>query len=272
MMRMRKTTQILVLIVTVIFLSACGGGEQDQNGNNGIESPVVEEPTPELEPVEAPDTLTISSDLQLDPALIPLDDEDSLSVSYYVYEGLVRKMDDGSIVPGIARSWEPAEDGLSFEFRLRSDAVFSDGTPIDADIITENFNRWFDPEHPLHGPDNDVYEAWLEYFKGFRNEVDANDKPLSLFDGIEKVDNLTVLIHIYKPMPDFLEIISLPYFSILNPETLEAEGENYGTSADSVVGSGPYVIEDWSGEALTLSPSESYWGPQPQDDIVFTFE
>jgi peptide/nickel transport system substrate-binding protein len=181
-------------------------------------------------------------------------------------------MDDGSIVPGIARSWEPAEDGLSFEFRLRSDAVFSDGTPIDADIITENFNRWFDPEHPLHGPDNDVYEAWLEYFKGFRNEVDANDKPLSLFDGIEKVDNLTVLIHIYKPMPDFLEIISLPYFSILNPETLEAEGENYGTSADSVVGSGPYVIEDWSGEALTLNPSESYWGPQPQDDIVFTLE
>lgn len=281
MKKRNKVLYMISLILILVLLTACdnGGNETDGNdntantsGNNDNDAPLATEaPDPVVIDEPTGDELTLSGEISLDPALLALDDDDSLLISFYIYEGLVRKLSDGSIVPGIAREWEVAEDGLTIEFRLRSDAVFSDGTQISADIVLENFNRWFDPEHPLHGDDNSVYLAWIEYFVDFRYEVDDEDNPKSLFDGIEKVDTLTVLLHVNEPMTeeDFLEILSLPHFSILNPAEL---GEGYGISADTVIGSGPYVFSDWADDSLTLSPSGSYWGVQPENDLVFTLE
>ena len=39
---------------------------------------------------------------------------------------------DGSLVPGIATSWEANEDGTQWTFHLRSDVEFHDGTPFTA--------------------------------------------------------------------------------------------------------------------------------------------
>lgn len=274
----KKILFLMSIILVLVLLTACGndGGETNGNDNtsgNNDGPPATQAPEPTDVVIDEPtgDDLTLSGQIFLDPAFLTLDDEDSLLISFYIYEGLVRKLSDGSIVPGIAREWEVAEDGLSMKFSLRSNAVFSDGTQISADIVLENFNRWFDPEHDLHGDNNSFYLAWIEYFIDFRNEVDDEGNPLSLFDGIEKVDTLTVLLHVNEPMTedDFLEILSSPHFSILNPAAL---GERYSISADLVVGSGPYVISDWSAGSLTLSPSDSYWGVQPENDLVFTLE
>ncbi len=279
MKKRKKILYMMSLILILVLLTACGNGGNETNGNdntsgnNDSPPPATEAPDPTDVVIDDPsgDELTLSGDISLDPALLALDDEDSLLISFYVYEGLVRKLSDGSVVPGIAREWEVAEDGLSMEFSLRSDAVFSDGTQISADLVLENFNRWFDPEHDLHGGDNSVYLAWIENFKDFRNVVDDEGKPLSLFDGIEKVDTLTVLLHVNVPMTedDFLAILSSPHFSILNPAAL---GADYGMSADTVVGSGLYIVSDWSADSLTLSPNGSYWGTKPGNDLVFTFE
>ena len=276
----RKLILISVLMFVLILLSACSSGGQNDDGSNNtaINEPAANEPaqTNEEEPTDEPyvapepEMDTVSSDIYLDPALVALDDTDSLMVSAYVYEGLVNMDADGNIFPGIAASWEVSDDGLSYEFKLRTDAVFSDGNQISTDLILENFNRWFDPEHPQHGSDNDVYQAWFEYFKGFRDEVDADDNPISLFDGIEKVDDLRFLIHLNEDMPDFLEIISLAHFSILDPSRIDPDA--YGKSMDTVVGSGPYEISEWTDSSLVLSPSDSYWGTQPEAALEFTVE
>ena len=107
-------------------------------------------------------------------------------------------------------------------------------------------------------------------FAGFRGQLDADDNPISLFDGIEKTDDLTVLIHLNEPMPDFLEIIALPYFSILNPAALEAGG--YGMSASSVDGTGAFVIDLWDDNGLSLAPNSEFWGDIPAESLLFVFE
>jgi peptide/nickel transport system substrate-binding protein len=266
----RKTIIIFGLILVAGLLAACGGGTGQGDVSN--EGPSVVEPTEAVE--EAMDT-TLAAELFLDPAVVALDDEDSLMVSAYVYSGLMRLEDDGSVVPGVASECEEADDGLSYRCSLQADAFFTDGTPITADVVADNFNRWYDPAHPLHGEDSQVYKGWIEYFRGFKDEVDAEGKKVSLFDGIEKVNDLTILIHLFEPMPDFLEVIASPHFSILNTATLELEGDTYGTKYGSVVSSGPYLIaifSDWNDSDLTLTPNEGYWGTMVTEVLEYTFE
>ena len=61
-------------------------------------------------------------------------------------------------------------------------------------------------------------------------------------------------------MDDFLEIVALPYFSILNPEALA--GREYGMMGGAVVGSREYEVDSWTADQISLNLSESYWGVQ----------
>jgi ABC-type transport system substrate-binding protein len=49
------------------------------------------------------------------------------------YEALIHMKPDGSLAPGLATSWHYVGKGnTTFTFTLRHDAMFSDGTPVDA--------------------------------------------------------------------------------------------------------------------------------------------
>ncbi|NRB02422.1 MAG: ABC transporter substrate-binding protein, partial [Rhodobacteraceae bacterium] len=45
-----------------------------------------------------------------------------------VFEGLTRFMGDGSVVAGLAESWDISDDGTEYTFKLRSGVTFHDGT------------------------------------------------------------------------------------------------------------------------------------------------
>jgi peptide/nickel transport system substrate-binding protein len=128
---------------------------------------------------------------------------------------------DGQAAPGLAVSWTVSEDALDYVFQLRTDATFSDGTPVNADAVVANFNRWFDTTNPAHG--SGTYDAWLAAFGGFKGEKDDQGLPKSSFDGIEKVDNFTVLIHLNKPYADLLTTLAKADFAIENPASFTAK-------------------------------------------------
>jgi peptide/nickel transport system substrate-binding protein len=275
-MKTNRVLFLLLLVSLMIITAGCGGNDQandaDNQANTGDDNANTTTNNDDAEDQAVEDdmqAMTISADLVLDSALVASDDVSSLIICDYLYDGLV-SLDGGDVLAGLASSWDESDDGLAYEFELRTDGVFADGKQVTADLVIDNFNRWFDPEHPLHGSDSSVYLAWLEYFIGFKGELDADDKPVSLFDGIEKVDDRTVLIHLNEPMPEFLDIIALPYFSILNPAALEAG--DYGASADSVDGTGPYLIDEWTTSGLTLAPNGEFWGDTPAEDLQFVFE
>lgn len=52
-----------------------------------------------------------------------------------VAETLVEADDEGTLQPGLATSWEVADDQLSWRFQLREGAVFHDGTPVAAEDV-----------------------------------------------------------------------------------------------------------------------------------------
>lgn len=255
---------LVFLLIASLALAACGNNTPvDSGGNNNTGNNSNGNNDSQTNSSNGDDddggmeSMELSGDFNLDPAVLTDSDSDSLTASSYVYEGLV-VMEDGSIAPGIAADWEVSDDGLTYEFTLRPNALFSDGTAVTADTVYANFYRWFDPANALHG-DTASYAAWQANFTGFLGEFDDSGLPLSLFDGVEKVDNLTILLHLNEPVDNLLEILAQTQFSILQPETMAA---GCCTSADGVVGSGPYVIADWIGDTITFTPSETYWGNQ----------
>ncbi|MBL8088866.1 MAG: hypothetical protein KF758_16635 [Anaerolineales bacterium] len=245
--------QILLISWTLLLLIV--GCQPKQDASTSTPTPVSStqaEATP-----EAGKLLAINPNILLDPAVT--DDTDALLVSSYVYEGLVRLDENGKVQPGIASSWIVSDDQLDYIFEIRSNAAFSDGTPITTDIIVDNFNRWFDPQSPLHGDGN--YPTWLEKFIAFNGERDADDRAKSLVDGIQKVDINTVLIHLSRPVPEteMLEYVAHPAFAILHPDSLSSSG--YGAKGSNIISSGAYIVSSWTDSGLTLSPNPNYWNP-----------
>ncbi|NOH02581.1 MAG: hypothetical protein HND47_11820 [Chloroflexi bacterium] len=164
-----------VTITGVLILAFLLAGCQPKSGETA-EPQAGESPTEEsVLPPQPGEPMAVSSELVLDPAVT--EDADSLLVSGYLYEGLVRLDEAGNVQPGIADSWIVSDDQLDYIFEIRPDARFSDGSPITTDVIVDNFNRWFDPAHPLHGGGN--YPTWPRLFPAFNGERDAENRAVS---------------------------------------------------------------------------------------------
>lgn len=255
-----STRLSILAFLLILLLSAC------QPKATATEEPITEtSASPSPQTTTSQDSQAISKDLFLDPSLTQ--DQDSLAVSQYLYEGLVVLDESGNPQPGIAESWVISDDQLDYIFTLRPGLVFSDGTAITPDIIADNFNRWFDPKNALHK--GGEYASWEETFLGFLGEKDENDRAKSTVDGIQKVDSNTVLLHLSRPVPETLSNLAQPAFAILNTTALKP-GE-YGTQGSEIISSGPFVVSSWNDSGLVLAPNTEYWGEAPAGNLNFTW-
>ncbi len=253
------STLFVLSTIFALLLTACGSGGGGGGGEGGSptespSSPATQEPAP------LPDSL--SKDLVLDPANAT--DADSLLVVGLIYEGLV-SIQSGAIAPTLAESWVVSDDGLDYIFNLRPNVTFHDGTPVNADAVIANFERWFDKDNATHG--SGEFAAWASLFGGFKGEKDDADHNKSNFDGIEKVDDLTVLIHLSRIDDKFLAKLVNPAFSIVSPAALSAEF--FGTSLGKVSGTGAHILASWTDTSLILEPFNVYWNGIPSDTFEF---
>lgn len=76
-------------------------------------------------------------------APVPLDDAERV-VFAACYETLTRVSCTGELLPGLAEAWEPREDGRRWRFRLRTGALFWDGTPVTAQTVIDAWARNFE--------------------------------------------------------------------------------------------------------------------------------
>jgi oligopeptide transport system substrate-binding protein len=85
-----------------------------------------------------------SEPASLDPHLIT--DQVSGRIVPELFEGLTRwRASDLSAAPGVAESWEISDDQKEYRFHLRSNAVWTDGTPLTAQDFVYSWKRLLDP-------------------------------------------------------------------------------------------------------------------------------
>lgn len=67
-------------------------------------------------------------------------------IVYSLFEGLCRPRPDNTLPePGVAEKWEISNDGLTYTFHLRKDAVWSNGQPVTAHDFHYAWRRLLDP-------------------------------------------------------------------------------------------------------------------------------
>ncbi len=266
---MKKPVNIIILLVLVFAVALTGCAPKNTGGAETEAATSAPAPAPTSEPAPTPvPPNAIGRTVRLDPATAS--DDESLTISTYIYDCLTRLDTSGEPQPALALAWTPSEDQLDYVVTLRQGIKFQNGSDFNADVVLANFNRWFDPKNALHG--SGTYTGWKNYFLGFLGEVDTNSIPLSFFDGVEKVDKYTVLIHLNRPEPALFTILSNPHFAMLDPYLLAAKGDAYGTSADTVSGTGAFEISSWTDAGLVLSPSEIFWGEKPTANLEFSWK
>lgn len=180
--------------------------------------------------------ITIAMQLEpphLDPTSAAAQAIDSV-VYTNIFEGLTRFMGDGSVVPGLAESWEISEDGTVYAFKLREGVIFHDGTLMDAEDVKFSLDR-----------------AMAE---------DSANAQKALFAGIESVDvvdPLTVKVTLSEPNGNFLFNMAWGDAVIVAPESIDSIKTN-------PVGTGAFTFDNWvQGDSITLNRNPNYWGDQP---------
>lgn len=159
------------------------------------------------------------------------------TVRSLAYEPLMYMSTDGTVSPALATRWGYTDDSLTtFEFTLRDDAKFSDGTAVDAEAV----------------------KLWFEYF------VESGGPTVSLmsFESAEVVDDLTVRMHLSAPNPIVPQLLSdlSPWGAVAAPDAVA----NPKSLALSTNGAGPYKLDEGAsveGATYTYVPNPHYFNP-----------
>ena len=180
-------------------------------------------------------TVAMGADIvTLDPA--GQQDTTTAVVIKHAYSTLLDISDEGELVPDLAESYELVND-TDFVFKLREDAVWSDGTPVTANDVKFTFDR-------------------------AKNMPKTKSNTSKVKEVV--VDNEhQVTIKLTEPYAPFNTIVASSNLSIVQEAAVTAAGEAYG-DADNIVTSGPFTVKEWvPNDHYTLEKNANYWGEEP---------
>jgi len=157
----------------------------------------------------------------------------------------VDALDHGVILPDLALSWELADDGLTWTFRIRGDTVWHDGAPVTADALKFSLDRVIDPPEGLVVGRAGTIARYVP---------DA---------GMARApDPETLTIRTQAPAASFLANLASVYVSVYPRAATEALDPPSMVRFDRVVGSGPFVASTAvRGSAYKMVRNDRYYEP-----------
>lgn len=255
----------VVLAAAALAAASCGGDDDGSNpapapaatesrrsagstsANAGAEagspsagtSSIVPVGGPTIDPAAVADadregSLKVAWILNLD-TLDPLRNANAQNIAYNLlsYDTLIYRDPLGDLHPGLAESWEWADDGSTFTMKIREDVTFHDGSKLDADVVKANLERL------MAMPDSPVYEA-------VRN-----------VEQVEVTDASTVVLRMKQPDA------TLEY-SLADRAGAMVSGRAIADGVDldaQEAGAGPYrVVEFRPSDGIVYERFDDYWG------------
>lgn len=156
------------------------------------------------------------------------------------------------LLPGVAKSWEVSDDGLTITYQMRSDVVFADGVPMTAEDVVFTYDWVMNPKVAA--------SRMRTYFEKF--------------ESVEALDKYTVQFKYRESYFQALTVTGL-YLQILPKHFVtQFSIEEYNKMPGLLFGSGPYKLaidpKQWQpgSQKIELVRNENYWGPRPPLDKV----
>lgn len=245
-------------MAAAMALAATGCGGSASSASSAAESTSSASQATEAESASAGSgTLNIMLETpveSLDPQLAT--DGTSFEVIADYTDGLMQMDADGAAVPACAESYEVSEDGTTYTFHIREDAVWSNGDPVTANDFVFAWQRAVDPANASE------YSYMLSDIGQIVNaaEIIAGEKDVSEL-GVTAVDDKTLEVQLNVPVSYFLSLMYFPTYYPVNQAFFESCGDTFATSPETTLSNGAFVLTSYepAATAFELVKNEDYY-------------
>ncbi len=265
----RKIKWINLLVVVLLLgssLAACTGAQTTATEAVPVEGELVEPtlaPTAEqvIEPTLAPEKTSITIVIGEDPPsfnpAIAATGFDAL-VMELVMLSLADLDEQGVAYPELAIELPTVENGdvvideenwtMDVTWKLRQDIQWADGVPVTADDVVFTYDAIVDPE----------YGFWIA--------------GIDYVDGVEKIDDYTVVVHYNTVYPAYLTQFGGYLVAIWPAHYCDAsQGFSQWDCGLNPLSNGPYMLKEWvQNDHMTFERNPNYYeaGKPAIDEVV----
>jgi peptide/nickel transport system substrate-binding protein len=176
-------------------------------------------------------------------------------VDKLLFSGLVQFDENGQPKADVAEAWGVSQDGKVYNFTLRPDATWHDGTPVTSDDVIFTIDR-MKGDGSLYP--QDIKDLW--------NKIE-----------VTKLNDKNLKFTLPEPFVPFMDYLT---FGVLPKHLLESVPPDQMANAEfniSPVGSGPYkfdhlLVEDGKITGVVLTVNPKYYGKPPYiEQVVFRY-
>jgi oligopeptide transport system substrate-binding protein len=188
------------------------------------------------------------------------------------FEPLLRvKLDNSDVQPAGAESYSVSPDGLTWTFKLRPQARWSDGKPVVADDWLNGYQRILNPLLAAAYADP-FFDGTIKGAAKYDPKIAPAAVPAFLSQlGLKAQDDHTFVITLAQPAPYFKWIVSLwvaapvrrdvSDSTRLDPQTAGAWAANPATA----VSNGWFKLAEYQQkDHITIVANDQYWGTKPR--------
>lgn len=217
------------LLLAALVLSGCGHSEDKTQGfPNRLKPAIAADGTKTFRRGNSAEPQS------LDPAQVT--GVPGANILYDLYEGLVTLSPEGKVIPGVARSWDVSDDGLTYTFHLDRQARWSNGQPVTAQDFVFSLRRAVDPA--IASPYADMHEP-IAHARAI-----MHDKAPVTKLGVKALDKRTLEIRLAERTPFFIATLAHVSSYPVYPPAVKQWGDAF-TQPRHAVTNGAYRLASW---------------------------
>jgi oligopeptide transport system substrate-binding protein len=259
MSALTRLPHFLLVAVLAVIGAACGGSAAESGGNGTLAGRA------------SPDTTvfykTIGEPEQLDPGFVM--ESEGGEVLATTFERLLNfNPEDMTLQPGVATSWTVSDDGLTYTFRLRPDAKWSDGVAITAHDFEYSWLRALAPET---GSEVASLLWKIEGAEAYTKSTPENRAAAREAVAIEAANDSTFRVRLVHPVAYFDRYAAFAQLSPVPRHVIEEHGDQW-SRPENMVSNGPWTVTEWATQQrIVAERNPHYWNAEaiPFDRVEY---
>jgi len=245
---MKKFKRLMVIIMAAVMVTgsvSCAAASKETASSTAAETNAAETTAAVS---KGDNTLNIMVEVEvesLDPQVAT--DGTSFEVIADYTDGLKQMDANGSVINALCAEETVSEDGLTYTFKIRGDANWSNGEPVTAADFVFAWQRAADPVLASE------YSYMLSDIGQIKNAaaIIAGEMDKSKL-GVTAVDEKTLKVELEVPVSYFDQLLYFPTFYPINQAFFESCGDSYATSPETTLSNGAFILSDYQPAATSF--------------------
>jgi len=164
-------------------------------------------------------------------------------------DGLKQMDESGKAVDALCANEQVSSDGLTYTFKIRDDAKWSNGDPVTADDFVFGWQRAVDPQTASE------YSYMMSDIGQIKNaaEIIKGEKPVTDL-GVTAVDEKTLKVELKVPVSYFDSLLYFPTYYPVNRKFYSGlAAGTFGTSPATVLSNGAFILNSYEPASSNFS-------------------